>query len=281
MTIPVLVVDASEQFGTLIRQTLEDTGYYQVTLVTNGAEAVKYSQSSDIRLAIVDFDLPDSQGPDIIRQLQATNDDLAVIAIPYSTEPDDPDMKDLTVDGLLSKPFYLPDLLKIVATALDLPDAPVSLAPSRPGPIGDEPARPSKSLAPWLTDVDQAAQYLTRLFLDVSAVAAMLTRDQRLWAYAGDLDQSQLKGLTKMIASYWKGKGVRGASVKFISFPESDDDFMLYSTIVSGDIILSLIFTAETSFSTIRHQAEHFSKTLAQVDPSEPSTDNNESEDTP
>ena len=281
MTIPVLVVDASEQFGTLIRQTLEDTGYYQVTLVTNGAEAVKYSQSSDIRLAIVDFDLPDSQGPDIIRQLQATIDDLAVIAIPYSTEPDDPDMKDLTVDGLLTKPFYLPDLLKIVATALDLPDAPVSLAPSRPGPIGDEPSRPSKSLAPWLTDVDQAAQYLTRLFLDVSAVAAMLTRDQRLWAYAGDLDQSQLKGLSKMIASYWKGKGTRGASVKFISFPDSDDDFMLYSTIVSGDIILSLIFTAETSFSTIRHQAEHFSKTLAQVDPSEPSTDNNESEDTP
>lgn len=281
MAIPVLVVDASEQFGTLIRQTLEDTGYYQVTLVTNGAEAVKYSQSSDLRLAIVDFDLPDSQGPDIIRQLQATIDDLAVIAIPYSTEPDDPDMKDLTVDGLLTKPFYLPDLLKIVATALDLPDAPVSLAPSRPGPIGDEPARPSKSPAPWLTDVDQAAQYLTRLFLDVSAVAAMLTRDQRLWAYAGDLDQSQLNGLTKMIASYWKGKGARGASVKFISFPESDDDFMLYSTIVSGDIILSLIFTAETSFSTIRHQAEHFSKTLAQVDPSEPSTDNNESEDTP
>jgi len=84
-----------------------------------------------------------------------------------------------------------------------------------------------------------------------------------------------------MIASYWKGKGARGASVKFINFPESDDDFMLYSTIVSGDIILSLIFTAETSFSTIRHQAEHFSKTLAQVDPSEPATDNNESEDTP
>jgi len=281
MTIPVLVVDASEQFGTLILQTLEDTGYYQVTLVTNGAEAVKFSQSSDIRLAIVDFDLPDSQGPDIIRQLQATIDDLAVIAIPYSTEPDDPSMKDLAVDGLLTKPFYLPDLLKIVATALDLPDAPVSLAPSRPGPIGDEPARPSKPLASWLTDVDQAAQYLTRLFLDVSAVAAMLTRDQRLWAYAGDLDQSQLKDLTKMIASYWKGKGARGASVKFISFPETDDDFMLYSTIVSGDIILSLVFTAETSFSTIRHQAERFSKTLAQVDPSEPATDNNESEDTP
>lgn len=281
MAIPVLVVDASEQFGTLIRQTLEDTGYYQVTLVTSGAEAAKFSQSSDIRLAIVDFDLPDAKGPDIIRLLQAAINDLAVIAIPYSTEPDDPDMKDLTVDGLLTKPFYLPDLLKIVATALDLPDAPVSLAPSRPGPIGDEPSRPSKSLAPWLTDVDQAAQYLTRLFLDVSAVAAMLTRDQRLWAYAGDLDQSQLKGLSKMIASYWKGKGTRGASVKFLSFPDSDDDFMLYSTIVSGDIILSLIFTAETSFSTIRHQAEHFSKTLAQVDPSEPSTDNNESEDTP
>jgi len=281
MAIPVLVVDASEQFGTLIRQTLEETGYYQITLATSGAEAVKLSQSSEIRLAIVDFDLPDSPGPDIIRQLQATIDDLAVIAIPYSTDPDNPDIKDLAVDGLLTKPFYLPDLLKIVATALDLPDAPVSLAPSRPGPIRDEPVRPSKPLAPWLTDVDQAAQYLTRLFLDVSAVAAMLTQDLHLLAYAGELDQSQVQGLTRLIAGYWTGKGTRGALAKFINFPESDDDFMLYSTTVSGGIILSLIFTAKTSFSTIRRQSERFAKTLAQVDPSEPSTDNIESEDAP
>lgn len=270
MAIAVLVVDASEQFGTLIRQTLEDTGYYEVTLATSGIEAIQFGQLGKTRLAIVDFNLPDIQGPDTIRQLRAANDNLTVIAVPISPDPDDPELKSLAVDGILTKPFYLPDLLKIVATALNLPpDAPVSLAPSRPGPIKEGSARPTGPLPEWLTDDDQSAKYLTHLFFSISAHAAILTRGQRLWAYTGELNQNQVQGLTSLIASFWGGEGTRGALARFIKIPESDDEYMLYITDVAGDITLSLIFAAETPFSTIRHQAEHIAKTLSKVDPSE------------
>jgi CheY-like chemotaxis protein len=263
MPIPVLVVDAAEQFGTLIHQTLEETGYYQVTLAKSGAEAIEIVRSSEIRLAIVDFDLPDIKGPDAIRQLREASADLAVIAIPLSPDPDDPELKELGVDGLLTKPFYLPDLPKIVAAAIDLPpDAPVTLGPSPTAPSGEP-------IPTWLEDSDQAGQYLTQLFLGIQALAAILTRGQRLWAYAGEMDRSHVEDITNLVVEHWTGKGVRGAVARFINLPGMDRDFMFYTTHVAGDIILSLIFVPETPFSAVRSQGERIAKTLSQVDPSE------------
>ena len=263
MTIPVLVVDAAEQFGILIGETLEETGYYQVTLAKSGAEAIEIAQSGEIRLAIVDFDLPDINGPDTIRQLRGIIADLAVIAIPLSSDLDDPELKELGIDGFLTKPFYLPDLPKIVASALDLPpDAPVTLGPSQATPTGEP-------IPPWLEDVDQAGQYLTQLFLDVQALVALLTRGQRTWAYAGEMDQSHVEGITRLVVEHWTGKGVRGAVARFINLPGLDQDFMFYTTHVAGDIILSLVFVPDTPFSTVRRQGERMAKALSQVDPAE------------
>ncbi|HEY45151.1 MAG: hypothetical protein AMJ88_03890 [Anaerolineae bacterium SM23_ 63] len=263
MTIPVLVVDAAEHFGILIHQTLEETGYYQVILASSGSEAIEIVQSSDIRLAIVDFALPDINGPDTIRQLRAVVSDLAVIAIPLSSDPDDPELVELKVDGVLTKPFYLPDLPKIVATALDLPpDAPTTLGPSPVTPSG-------APIPPWLEDSDQAGHYLTQLFLDIQALAALLTRGQRLWAYAGDLDQTHAEAIANLIVEHWTRKGARGAVARFISLPGTDREFMFYTTHVGGDLILSLIFVPETPFSAVRRQAEQVAKTLSQVNPAE------------
>jgi CheY-like chemotaxis protein len=270
MTIQVLVVDASEQFGTLIQQALENTGHYQVTLVSSGIEAIEHGQKGDFRLAIVDFDLPDVSGPDVIRQLQAAIDDLAVIAIPMSTGIEDPDCNDLEVAGLLSKPFYLPDLSKIVIQALDLPpDAQASLAPSRPGPIKDGPARPIGPLPPWLADADQANEYLNHLFVRIHAVAAILTRDKRIWAYAGKINKDQVEALTRLIIGYCGTKGTRGVTARFIKLPGSVDDVVLYTTTIAEDIILTLVSKTETHFNTARRQAESLSNSLSKIDPTE------------
>jgi len=39
---------------------------------------------------------------------------------------------------------------------------------------------------PWLSDVTRAAQHLTRLTLGSSAQAALITRNDQLWAYAAN-----------------------------------------------------------------------------------------------
>ncbi len=270
MTIPVLVVDAAEHFGILLHQTLEETGYYKVTLASSGSEAIEIAQSSEIRLAIVDFDLPDINGPDTIHQLRAIVSDLAVIAIPVSADPEDPELSGLKVDGILTKPFYLPDLPKIVASALDLlAEAPTTLGPS--------PTTPSaEPIPPWLEDPDHAGQYLTQLFLDAQALAALLTRGQRLWAYAGDLDQTNAEAIASLIVEHWTREGARGAVARFINLPGTDKEFMFYTTHVAGDLILSLIFASDTTFSVVRSQGEQIAKTLSQVNPAEDDLSNAE-----
>ena len=43
---------------------------------------------------------------------------------------------------------------------------------------------------PWLTDVNTAAQHLTRLTLESSSQAALIVRNNEVWAYAGELVQA-------------------------------------------------------------------------------------------
>lgn len=269
MAIPVLVVDAAEQFASLIRQTLEETGRYQVTLASSAQDALEIARATGIQLAIVDFELPDLPGPELIRELRGVKEELAVIAIPLSGDGGDPELTDLEVDGVLSKPFYLPDLPQIVAKALGLSDEIAAQAVKRPGPIQSGGPAETSPPPPWLVDVDRAAQYLTRLSLESAATAALLTRGRRLWAYAGELSREQVQELIGMIADTWASEGARGAVTRFIQLSESTDDFMLYATKVAGDIVLSLVFEADTPFGTIRRQAQGLAKTLLQVDPTE------------
>ncbi len=274
VTIPVLVVDANLEFSILIRQTLEETGGFQVTLASSGAEAVEIVQSSDIRLAIVDFGLPDHPGPEAVRKLRSADPELAIIAIPLSGGANDPELEEIEVDGLLSKPFYLPDLPEIIARALQMPASALA-EPSRRRPAAFEaeseaagPAATAEPPPPWLEDVDQAAMYLTRLNLETAAEAALLTRGRRVWTYAGQLDQHHIQDLTGLIADHWAREGARGAVAKFVRLPGVPEDYMLYATALRGDIILSLVFSAETPFGLIRRQGQTLAHALSEVDPS-------------
>jgi CheY-like chemotaxis protein len=269
MSVSVLVVDSSEQFGTLIGQTLEDTGYYQVALATDGASAIKLGQESEPRLAIIDFDLPDVSGPELIRQLRGTHPELAVIGIPLHDDPNDPELRDLGLNGLLSKPFYLPDLPKIVADALDQPsDAPKTLAPSRIDPALEPGVTTADALPAWLADQDQAGQYLTQLFFEISAKGAILTRHQDLWAFAGEMDQEQFQALNTVVIDEWRDKGGRGALAKYLMLPGTNQDYLFYATAIQTGLVLTLIYPPDVRFSDVRRQTEYLAKSLSEIDPS-------------
>jgi CheY-like chemotaxis protein/REP element-mobilizing transposase RayT len=146
-----------------------------------------------------------------------------------------------------------------------------SIPGGEPAPVQDAQVETETIAAPppWLDDVDRAAQYLTRLSLETSAVAALLTRGTDLWAYAGELTQAQVRSLTSLIAEFWDTEDPSRAIARFISLPDSDSDFMFYGTHVAGGIVLSLVFSAETPFGMIRRQAQSLARTLSEIDPSE------------
>lgn len=106
----------------------------------------------------------------------------------------------------------------------------------------------------WLSDANKAAQHLTRLTLESSAQAALITRQGNMWAYAGQLSQEAAKELTVAVTRHWDGQ--RGSDLlRFVRLESTKAEHMLYATRIADEVVLALVFDAETPFSTIRMQA--------------------------
>ena len=106
----------------------------------------------------------------------------------------------------------------------------------------------------WLQDVTKAAQHLTRLTLESSAQAALITRNNTLWAYAGQLSQNAAKELAVTVTRHWDGQ--KGSDLlRFVRLEATKAEHMLYATRLAEEVVLALVFDAETPFSTIRMQA--------------------------
>jgi CheY-like chemotaxis protein len=287
MPIPILVADSNREFGILIRQALEESGRFEVSLASSAEDAVALSKDVDFTLAIIDFALPDLDGEEIVERIRALQPGMAVIAIPVGEDEGAEKIRRAGVDGLLTKPFYLPNLPDIIEEALGsrldfhrpqplpMPSvAPPPPAPSQPEPPPQQAAdRTRRDLSgpakapPWLLDIDRAAQYLARLTLETSAEAALLIRHRELVAFAGQLPRSQVQALTAQVADSWAEEGRTGAVARFVHLPGTADDFMLYATGVVSDMVLSLVFSAEIPFGMIRRQAEALAHALSEVDP--------------
>jgi CheY-like chemotaxis protein len=236
--------------------------------VGTGSEAVEAGRFSEFRLAIIDFDLPDMKGPDVIRQLRTTRPDLAVIAIPLIADLEDPKLKDLKINGFLSKPFYLPDLPQIVAQTIDLPPHLEEEIPSaRSKSASTETLRTASTPPAWLLNMERADQFLSSLSFKSPAVAVLLTRGRKVWAQAGGLTPVQFQDLTRMITDYWVSERGRGSIIKYIQLVNSTEDHMLHASVLVGDIILSQVFHANAPFRKIRQRSHRFAKMLMEIDP--------------
>ncbi|HEX7434338.1 MAG TPA: hypothetical protein VF326_11860, partial [Anaerolineaceae bacterium] len=94
---------------------------------------------------------------------------------------------------------------------------------------------------PWLSDVTRAAQHLTRLTLESSAQAALITRNDQLWAYAGQLPQSATSELTDTVSRYWD-RQKENDLVRFVRLASTGAEHMLYATRLTQNMVLALIF---------------------------------------
>jgi REP element-mobilizing transposase RayT len=122
---------------------------------------------------------------------------------------------------------------------------------------------------PWLQDVTRAAQHLTRLTLESSAQAALITRKDSLWAYAGQLSQNAAKELAVIVTRHWDGQ--KGSDLlRFVRLEATRAEHMLYATRLADDVVLALVFDAETPFSTIRMQAGQLVSRLSTPGMTEP-----------
>jgi DNA-binding response OmpR family regulator/REP element-mobilizing transposase RayT len=274
MAVPILIATASSGFGELIRKTLEDAGSYQPFLATDQSEFLRYTQRSDLVLAILDSNLEGFSLPEMIQVLRVAHPGIKLIVIPPREASQREVVNALPVDGYLNKPFYLPDLLSIINNTMRGLQGISRASAEQISHRRTVQAHLEQGQAPtgsgWHSDVSRAAQHLTRLSFEVSAQAALLIRDGQLWAYSGQLPQGAASEMAQAVIQDREQSQpyntTSGDLARFIKLEATGVEIMLYATQLDEEMILALAFDAQTPFSRIRAQAGRLARALSSPD---------------
>jgi REP element-mobilizing transposase RayT/CheY-like chemotaxis protein len=250
MTNNLLLVTADALFAKKLSASLEREGYRVHTAKGKG-EAVVRADEQNCSTAFLDLELGEKFVLELGRALRTLNPTMRLIL--FTEEDTPPALDDIHPWMFVSKPVRTPEILTMLR---DNPSPfPKPTRATDPAPaIHLDQQQPSQEQLPWLQDVTKAAQHLTRLTLESSAQAALITRKEALWAYAGQLSQSAAKELGITVTRHWDGQ--KGSDLlRFVRLEATKAEHMLYATRLAEDVVLALVFDAETPFSTIRMQA--------------------------
>src|SRR5690349_16170383 len=256
MTKSLLLVSADTKFAQVLLHGLEQEGYRVQTTKGKGETVVRADEENS-SLAFLDMDLGYRAVLEIGQALRMLNPEIRLIVFSRETIP--PALDELRPWMFSPKPYFLPDVLNMLNNNSN-PASKFSNTQTPPG------VQTSSSALPWLTDVTKAAQHLTRLTLESSAQAALITRGDSLWAYAGQLSQGAAKELAVAVTRHWDGQ--KGSDLlRFVRLEATKAEHMLYATRLADDVVLALVFDAETPFSTIRSQAGQLVNRLSTQSP--------------
>ncbi len=250
MSLSLLIITSQPSFGEHIRQSLAEINPTHVEVVDDITSALYELEMQKFTHAFLDMDIKSGSVLDLGLALREKDPDLRLVII--SPRQSIPRFDALRPWSLLNKPFFIPDLLRI----LDKESRPrLSLSRAETPHI----ERESVEEFFWLQDVNKAAQHLTRLTLESSAQATLIVRDGKMWAYAGQLSDLASAELVKIVSRDKK----TGDLLKFLRLKATEAEHMLYATELAEEINLVMVFDAETPFSAIRQQATHLAESLA------------------
>jgi REP element-mobilizing transposase RayT/DNA-binding response OmpR family regulator len=262
----ILIATSIRSLGELIQQALQETGDYQAELVDSGKQALEIAPKKKFALAIVDFGSIIDPA-EIVRQLRETISGLHIVAMPFMDDPQPSDVETELVDAWLSMPFYLPNLFETLEEIIDETqvesDTPANAEQSPSHAVAPKKNATIQPAPEWLQDVNRVAQHLTRLSLESTAQAALITRGNQLWAYAGQLPQNAAEELARSVGHIWAHDDGGNDLARFIRLDAVNRDYMLYATSLGGDYVLAMAFETEMSFTEMRVHAGDLAQKLS------------------
>ena len=262
----VLVVDADEAFATLLKEGLEVDREYLVTTVPDGTSALAALQSNAFDLVILDLGLTAPEPAVMLRAIRGIQADLPIMVIPLDGDLVPPDIAAFDIKGVLTKPFFLPELPARVAEALGRP-APAPLPPAPPAPAAKAPARTLPRLTlrkddPRLIDLLRALAEL------LNAESALLSEGNALVAHAGPLSRSGAETIARRVLSSrassahasWVTSG--NEQVRFGQSISDTGEHLLYSLDVAEGVVLTVAVRPDSSLRAIRAQVRQTAEAL-------------------
>lgn len=255
MANPLLVLSPQANFGNLIAQGLPD---YDVHLTSDFSEAIQFVRKNTPTPPVLldsDLDEADISVLDIGLALRQIKSDVHLVLIAREGQ-NTIRLKDLSLRAILTKPVSFEDVRAVLEKLTHQPSRATGASPT-------VPPFPDRELD-WMQDVSRAARHLTRLMLESSAQAALITRQNDLWAYAGQLKREAAQELARSVQKYWDTQSQIDL-LRFIRLEATDAQHMLYARRLTASMVLALVFDAETPFSTIRAQAGQLVRSLSEV----------------
>jgi len=113
----ILLVEDEEDIATLVRTYLEKDGF-RVIWAARSAEGLEALEDNEIRLVILDLQLPDGDGLDLCRAIRATSRLPIVIVTARDEEIDRITGLELGADDYVTKPFSPRELVARVRAVL-------------------------------------------------------------------------------------------------------------------------------------------------------------------
>ncbi|MGB5701857.1 MAG: response regulator [Polyangiales bacterium] len=118
MAFHALIVDDSSAVRAFVRASLEDAGFARVQESETGFEALRLLASNAFDVVIVDVNMPDINGLELLAFMRKSPRQQAARKILISTQVDGPDAKrglELGADAFLQKPFKVDELRALVS----------------------------------------------------------------------------------------------------------------------------------------------------------------------
>ncbi|XHH10337.1 MAG: response regulator [Candidatus Bathyarchaeia archaeon] len=115
----ILVIDDDPKMREMLSEILISQGYY-VTVCKNGEEAIDASFSELFNIALIDIQLPDMEGTELLSKLRKSEPPLVKIVITgNATLNNSIEAANRGVDAYIVKPFNPDKLLKLIKEKLE------------------------------------------------------------------------------------------------------------------------------------------------------------------
>jgi len=118
----LLIVDDSSMLRDMLTYALNEGGYNEVTEGIDGADGLTKAKESQHDLLIVDYNMPNMNGVDMIKSIRKLENYKSIPIFMLTTERSEDlkqEAKSAGATGWITKPFVPEQLLKAVNTVLN------------------------------------------------------------------------------------------------------------------------------------------------------------------
>lgn len=290
----ILIVDSNPGFASLLKESLEQEGGYRTTVTSNGDDALRALAAATYDLAIVDLGLSQPDGAELARAIRQQKQEMRLMLVPIQGEELPEELSDLNVQGILPKPFFLPELPQRITDALgESADKAAGTEPEKasgkektadrkaktsaqaeaweqearitqtlPTPSEDEiaAARSADPVAEVREHIPEITDKVNALAQDVNAAAVLLTCKGRLLSHTGHVTVNEAMELAQAADENWRTAArvaeILGQDLKQFEQSTEGNECTFYSVAVVEDIILSIALNTHVPLGMVRHNVK-------------------------